>query len=318
MISGMSQMQFQVGMTGMPGMTDLSGLTGMPASMGSLSMNPQLGAMMQGMQLMAPASSGKSATASAEMPLDLANYLRGSAMSGQASEAPSQAAFYAQYLGGQAGSANSDLSAMISNYFGAKPLSAGTSMGADAGSYYGQFLGKNSAFSSADFSTMMANLASGKVLTEGTSLSDANYAKRMQAALEAMATASSGEIGEGTDWGRSVARTAEAHATGTGGWCLKYVAESLAKHGVSLHGASAYMAADQMAKSDKYREVSGVKSSQLKDLPAGAVVVWAQSPGHPHGHISISLGDGREASDVIRKQATAVGTGSFRVFVPKQ
>ena len=59
-----------------------------------------------------------------------------------------------------------------------------------------------------------------------------------------------------------------------------------------------------------------MQPKDLPKLPPGAVVVWNKGPGHPHGHISISLGGGREASDKIRKQITNYGT-SVRVFLPK-
>lgn len=124
-----------------------------------------------------------------------------------------------------------------------------------------------------------------------------------------------GSIQGGTDFGRTLAQDAAKNATGPGGLCYKYVAQALGRHGVSVSGASAYMGADQLAKNPKFREVQ-IPPSQFKSLPPGAVVVWNKGPGHPHGHISIALGDGREASDKIRNQITNYGT-SARVFLPK-
>lgn len=124
-----------------------------------------------------------------------------------------------------------------------------------------------------------------------------------------------GTLGEGTAFGKSLAKYAGENANGPGGWCYKWVGKALAKHGVNVHGASAYMAADQLAKSDKFREVS-VQPKDLAKLPAGAVVVWNKGAGHPHGHISIALGNGKEASDKLRTQITNYGT-SVRVFLPK-
>ncbi|MGE4203104.1 MAG: hypothetical protein AB7J86_20800 [Vulcanimicrobiota bacterium] len=125
-----------------------------------------------------------------------------------------------------------------------------------------------------------------------------------------------GSIQGGTPWGRSLASDAARNANGPGGWCYKWVANALGRHGVNVHGASAYMAADQLAGNPKFREVR-VPANQLRNLPPGAVVVWNRGAGHPHGHISIALGDGREASDKIRNQITNYGT-SFRVFLPNQ
>jgi len=123
------------------------------------------------------------------------------------------------------------------------------------------------------------------------------------------------ELGEGTAWGKALAADAGKNANGPGGYCYKWVAQALARHGVSVHGASAYMAADQLAKSDKFREVK-IDPKDFKKLPAGAVVVWDKGNGHEHGHISIALGNGKEASDKLRDQITNYGT-SARVFLPK-
>ncbi|MGE0492485.1 MAG: hypothetical protein AB7S38_24940 [Vulcanimicrobiota bacterium] len=123
------------------------------------------------------------------------------------------------------------------------------------------------------------------------------------------------KIKGGTAWGRDLAADATAHATGSGGWCYKYVSEALGRHGVTATGASAYMAADQLAESSKFKEAK-VNPADFPKLPPGAVVVWDRGAGHEHGHISIATGDGREASDVMRDQITNYGTKA-RVFLPK-
>lgn len=89
---------------------------------------------------------------------------------------------------------------------------------------------------------------------------------------------------------------------------------ALERQGMKLDGISAYMAADQLAKNNRFQEVK-VARDKLRDLPPGATVVWNKGPGHPHGHISIALGNGREASDVIRNQIVNYPS-SFRVFMP--
>ncbi len=129
-------------------------------------------------------------------------------------------------------------------------------------------------------------------------------------------TATSSDFGSVPGWGAALAKDAEKHATGPGGLCFRYVRQALERAGVKgVGGASAYMGADQLARNPKFREIK-VSQKDLAKLPAGAVVVWNRGSGHPHGHISIALGDGREASDKIRKQITNYGT-SFRVFLPK-
>lgn len=120
---------------------------------------------------------------------------------------------------------------------------------------------------------------------------------------------------QGSGWGAALAKDAAANANGPGGYCYKWVANALRRHGVNVSGASAYMGADQLAKNPKFTEIK-VNPKDLGKLPAGAVVVWNKGPGHPHGHISIALGNGKEASDKIRNQITNYGT-SVRVFMPK-
>ena len=115
--------------------------------------------------------------------------------------------------------------------------------------------------------------------------------------------------------GKKIAADAQNTATGSGGYCFKYVSETLRKFGINTSGASAYMAADQLAKNPKVKEVN-VSPQDFKKLPAGAIVVWDKGAGHEHGHISVALGNGKEASDVIRDQITNYGTKP-RVFIPK-
>ena len=134
--------------------------------------------------------------------------------------------------------------------------------------------------------------------------------------------ATSSDFGSVPAWGAALAKDAEKNANGPGGYCFKWVRQALERAGVKgVGGASAYMAADQLAKNPRFREIQ-VAPKDLPKLPAGAVVVWdrggsgASSAGKTHGHISISLGDGREVSDRIRNQTTSMGS-KVRVFLPK-
>ncbi len=121
-----------------------------------------------------------------------------------------------------------------------------------------------------------------------------------------------------TSTGQKLAEIARAEATdgdSKGGLCYRDVGRSLAKIGIQVSGASAYMAADQLARNPKVQEVK-VGREELTRLPAGAIVVWDRGKGHVHGHISIATGDGKEASDLMRNQITNYGT-AFRVFMPR-
>ena len=107
----------------------------------------------------------------------------------------------------------------------------------------------------------------------------------------------------------------EARSRGTVGSCYNAVADVIDRQsGKFLTGRHAYMAADQLAaRKDLFREVP---AQDLSRLPAGAVVVWGQGNSES-GHISIALGDGREASDhVDRQMQRHYGGASARVFLP--
>jgi hypothetical protein len=123
----------------------------------------------------------------------------------------------------------------------------------------------------------------------------------------------------GSGFGNAVARSAANVVSSNwspGGYCYRGVKRALAPLGVNLHGGSAYQAADQLARNPRFREVQ-VPRDRLRSLPPGAVVVWNRNPGagKEHGHISISLGNGMEASDKLRRQITGYPS-SYRVFIP--
>ena len=128
-----------------------------------------------------------------------------------------------------------------------------------------------------------------------------------------------GPIPDGTPAGTRLAHSARdvANRMNSTGWCYRGVATAVAQAtGLQLSGGSAYMAADQLARSDKFREISA-SPNQLRDLPPGAVVVWGQTGASPHGHISVALGNGQEASDHIQTQMTSLrGHQNYRVFIP--
>lgn len=128
-----------------------------------------------------------------------------------------------------------------------------------------------------------------------------------------------GNFGGPSAFGNRLASDAQQIASsgvaGRGGNCKRGVRMALNRQGVNLDGLSAYQGADQLARNPRFREVQ-IPASQLRSLPPGAIVVWNRRPGKPHGHISIALGNGREASDVIRNQITGYGS-QHRVFLPK-
>lgn len=105
----------------------------------------------------------------------------------------------------------------------------------------------------------------------------------------------------------------------TTGWCLRGVNRALQKaYGFSFAYGSAYQALGELQSRPEFEEITNQypNKSDLKNLPAGAIVIWGRNDAHPHGHISIALGDGREASDHIANQYTNSG-GGYHIFMPK-
>lgn len=108
-----------------------------------------------------------------------------------------------------------------------------------------------------------------------------------------------------------------AASQNTTGWCLRGVNDSLEKaYGFRLSYNSAYQAIPALQSRSDFTEVTNQYTSaqDLTNLPAGAIVVWENSSSHPHGHISIALGNGQEASDHIQNQTVNYGT-QYHVFV---
>ena len=120
----------------------------------------------------------------------------------------------------------------------------------------------------------------------------------------------------GAQLARDAQRVANSGIAGRGRNCFRGVKYAMARQGVRLNGVPAYTAASQLARNGNFREVR-LGRDQLRSLPAGATVVWAPHGKHRYGHVSIALGNGREASDVLRSQITNYGS-SFRVFLPNK
>jgi peptidoglycan hydrolase-like protein with peptidoglycan-binding domain len=127
-------------------------------------------------------------------------------------------------------------------------------------------------------------------------------------------------LGKPTPMGAKIAVSAkrEASRRNTVGWCYAGVATAISRVcGDFLYGKSAYMAANILATNSKFKEVK-VKPSDLKKLAPGSIVVWGKTKVSPHGHISVAIGNGKEASDHVASQMTSLrGHQNFRVFTPK-
>lgn len=106
-----------------------------------------------------------------------------------------------------------------------------------------------------------------------------------------------------------------AYYRNTTGRCYAAVADAIdTTIAIFLYGMHAYEAADQLANSTYFYEIYNYN---LTTLPKGAVVVWAKGTS-TSGHISVSLGNGLEASDHIAQQMiNHYGGGKSRVFLPR-
>ena len=103
--------------------------------------------------------------------------------------------------------------------------------------------------------------------------------------------------------------------------CLAGARESFNDMGIvkGTMGGSAYQSAAVLAKNKNFKEVQ-VSREDLRNLPAGCVIVWSRNyfgnkSSDVHGHIAITLGGGKEASDHVSNK-TYLLNSSRRVFVP--
>ena len=108
------------------------------------------------------------------------------------------------------------------------------------------------------------------------------------------------------------------------GYCARGVREALEEaFGYALFSGDAYEWADYFnSEKDTWANITGdYKSAKdLKNLPAGAIVVWSKYNGGKYGHICIADGKGGEYSDFYRSTiitSFADKGGSYQVFIPK-
>lgn len=108
-----------------------------------------------------------------------------------------------------------------------------------------------------------------------------------------------------------------ARSTGTIGWCLRGVRRALEKAELHLGGsmgASAYQSLNSLSNNRNFKQVQ-VSRNELKSLPAGCIIIWDRNSRNRHGHIAVTLGNGKEASDHVQNLITTINAG-FTVFAP--
>lgn len=112
-----------------------------------------------------------------------------------------------------------------------------------------------------------------------------------------------------------------ALATNTRGWCARGVMDAAEKSGIVGKGetrvASAYQA-DPILENNKNFEKVGVSRDNILNLPAGCILVFQNSEQHVHGHITVTLGNNKAASDHIEdlKRILETHPEEVTVFVP--
>lgn len=144
-----------------------------------------------------------------------------------------------------------------------------------------------------------------------------------------------------TDMGNQILASARVTARGmsNSGLCMRGVRTTLDRIGIPLRDAqgnnlpSAYMAADVLASQhrDKFTELVPATREALRNLPAGAIVVWDRNPdpakraanpgnGFSHGHIEITDGQGGAYSDGAQRWGVTMNNngryGQPRIFLP--
>lgn len=92
------------------------------------------------------------------------------------------------------------------------------------------------------------------------------------------------------------------------GYCYRGVKRALKKVGVALTGGEAFMAKSQLADDPRFTKVP------MSKLQTGDILVHGASKAHPHGHIAVYLGNGKEASDHIGRLITGGRYGGTTVF----
>lgn len=123
-------------------------------------------------------------------------------------------------------------------------------------------------------------------------------------------------VGYSEDKGRRLAEEALSHATGFSGNCGVYVRRALERSHLAngKRTGSAADFGDVLLKQKNFKEIS-TNGLDLSSLPAGCVLVYGRGVSgysDKDGHVEITIGDGRAASDGITKN---IRKGA-RVFVP--
>ena len=126
------------------------------------------------------------------------------------------------------------------------------------------------------------------------------------------------DINYSSSKGQRLAQEMKKHAKGFMGYCSRHVSNGLERSGLGHERTkSAHMMDTELDKNKNFRKVSVSSAQELKELPAGCVLVYeagAANYSSKHGHIEVTLGDGTACSDGITKNLRY--SDRMSVFVP--
>ena len=115
-------------------------------------------------------------------------------------------------------------------------------------------------------------------------------------------TLSLSDVGYSAQKGKKLALTARSNTKGFGGDCALYVRRALEKCGLGNgERGDGYEYASILSRNKNFKEIS-TSGIDLSDLPAGCVLVYNRGTAgysRKYGHVEITLGNGKAASDGI-------------------
>lgn len=106
---------------------------------------------------------------------------------------------------------------------------------------------------------------------------------------------------------------AESHSTG---YCAKYVSNAMARLGIAGKRGDAWELRDSLRNNPHFKEID-INSVDVTKLPAGCVLVYqrgAAGYSNAYGHVEITLGNGKAASDFVNNNIKK--SSNMSVFVP--
>ena len=112
---------------------------------------------------------------------------------------------------------------------------------------------------------------------------------------------------------KDVAEHAESRPTG---YCARYVSNAMERLGIVGKRGDAWELRDSLRNNPHFKEVD-IRSINVKNLPAGCVLVYqrgAAGYSSKYGHVEITLGNGKAASDFINNNIKT--SSNMSVFVP--